>query len=680
MGRPIDGPGDRTAVGAAWPAAVLLAAVLTAAGPDRVRAGEVGVASTAAGPPGLPVAEAHPAAAAAAADAAPAGPVRTAASEPSAFRSFLSSLPLVGRFFGDPDDAPSRDGSRVAPHYALEVQAPEPIVRLVREHTLLGRWRQRPDYDPSQLPLFVRRAEEEVRGLLAAEGWFSPELRIESTAAGVRIVVTEGPRTRVAGTSLELSGEVRSEEHAALRERLAKDWRMPDGAAFRSEDWESAKRALLSQLGDAGFLRARIEDSEALVAQDRAIASLRLSVDSGTRLRFGNVDVGGLQRYPASVVEGLVPFTPGEPYDARRLFELQTRLNGAGWFSTVNVRPDTLALDRDAGLQQVPIRVDVVERQSKRWTLGGGYDTDRGFNVLAGWEHRNVAGLGIQTFNGIELDLERQLAFTTWETPQDVHGHRWQFGARGEHRDIRNDLVDAASLFVSNNRRRGDIETAVSLQWQYERQSVVLSPAEELLYANRAMVLGYSWTQRRLDSPLFPTEGYVLSGQLSGASASLGSMRSFVRAYAFGYALVPLVTRTDGAEWGRLAFRGEVGSVFADAAQGIPSANLFRTGGARSVRGYGSQSLGVQVGEATLAGRFLTVLSAEYQYPVTRDIALAAFYDWGDAADRRTELKPVAGYGLGVRWRTPVGPLNFDVAYGEAVREYRLHFSIGVVF
>lgn len=612
----------------------------------------------------------------------PAGtpPAATPSTEPSAVRSFLSKLPLVGRFFGDPDDAPSRDGSRVAPHYALDVEAPEAIVRLVREHTLLGRWRQRPDYDPSQLPLFVRRADEEVRSLLAAEGWFSPDVKIETHPGGVRIVVAEGPRTRVAGTTLSLSGDVLRPEHGALRERLERDWRLGDGAAFRSADWESAKRALLSQLGDAGFLRAWIADSEALVEQDRASASLRVQVDSGPRLHFGDVDIGGLQRYPASVIEGLVPFTPGDPYDARRLFELQTRLNGAGWFSTVNVRPDTLALERDADLDQVPIRVDVAERPSKRWTLGGGYDTDRGFNVLAGWEHRNVAGLGIQTFNGVELDLERQLAFTTWETPQDTTGYRWQFGARAEHRDIRNDLVDAASLFVSNNRRRGDIETAISLQWQFETQNVVLSPVEEWVYSNRALVLGYSWTQRRLDSPLFPTEGYVLSGQLSGASESLGSMRSFVRAYAFGYALVPLTTRVDGVEWGRLALRGEIGGVFADSNLGIPSANLFRTGGARSVRGYGSQSLGVSVGEATLAGRFLTVLSAEYQYPITRDIALATFYDWGDAADRRTDLKPVAGYGVGVRWRTPVGPLNFDVAYGEAVSEFRLHFSIGVVF
>jgi translocation and assembly module TamA len=114
--------------------------------------------------------------------------------------------------------------------------------------------------------------------------------------------------------------------------------------------------------------------------------------------------------------------------------------------------------------------------------------------------------------------------------------------------------------------------------------------------------------------------------------------------------------------------------------EGIPSANLFRTGGARSIRGYASQGLGVPLGEAVVGGRALFATSVEYQHLLGRDVALAAFWDYGNAADTWKDLNPVSGVGVGVRWRTPVGPLNLDVAYGEAVREWRLHFSIGVVY
>jgi translocation and assembly module TamA len=35
---------------------------------------------------------------------------------------------------------------------------------------------------------------------------------------------------------------------------------------------------------------------------------------------------------------------------------------------------------------------------------------------------------------------------------------------------------------------------------------------------------------------------------------------------------------------------------------------------------------------------------------------------------------------VGARWRSPVGPINVDLAYGHAVRKARLHFSLGFTF
>jgi translocation and assembly module TamA len=131
---------------------------------------------------------------------------------------------------------------------------------------------------------------------------------------------------------------------------------------------------------------------------------------------------------------------------------------------------------------------------------------------------------------------------------------------------------------------------------------------------------------------------------------------------------------------GRVVLRGEAGAVMAEAREGIPSQNLFRTGGVRSVRGYGSQSLGTRIGQAVVGARYLLVASAEYQYPLWENLYLATFYDRGNAMDRASDFRTVAGYGVGLRWRTPVGPLNADVAYGEADRRVRFHLSLGVVF
>jgi translocation and assembly module TamA len=75
--------------------------------------------------------------------------------------------------------------------------------------------------------------------------------------------------------------------------------------------------------------------------------------------------------------------------------------------------------------------------------------------------------------------------------------------------------------------------------------------------------------------------------------------------------------------------------------------------------------------------------SAEIARPISENrpaLWWAAFVDAGNAANAWNELTPAVGYGLGLRWRSPVGPLRLDLAYGQEVRKVRLHLSVGIAF
>ena len=190
----------------------------------------------------------------------------------------------------------------------------------------------------------------------------------------------------------------------------------------------------------------------------------------------------------------------------------------------------------------------------------------------------------------------------------------------------------------------------------------------------KALTLNYIWTYRNVNNPMFPTHGYVFSAQLGGATRALLSDQDFVRGYTRAVYYLPVGQR-DG-----LILRGELGGVLATSRNGIPSDFLFRTGGDQSVRGYSYLSLGVKQGNASVGGRYLAVGSVEYDHWLTERWGAAVFYDVGDAADSIPDLHLVQGYGIGARWKSPVGPLNLDLAYGQAVHAVRLHFSIGVSF
>jgi translocation and assembly module TamA len=84
-----------------------------------------------------------------------------------------------------------------------------------------------------------------------------------------------------------------------------------------------------------------------------------------------------------------------------------------------------------------------------------------------------------------------------------------------------------------------------------------------------------------------------------------------------------------------------------------------------------------------VSGRKMITTSLEIARPISPkrpSIWWAAFIDAGNAADHWSDFEPALGYGVGLRWRSPVGPLRIDVAYGEELKEARVHFSVGIAF
>jgi translocation and assembly module TamA len=130
----------------------------------------------------------------------------------------------------------------------------------------------------------------------------------------------------------------------------------------------------------------------------------------------------------------------------------------------------------------------------------------------------------------------------------------------------------------------------------------------------------------------------------------------------------------------QLILRAEVGTTFAPSREGIPEDFLFRAGGTRSVRGYAYQSLGPRDGDAVVGGRYLATATAEYVRWFSRSWGGALFYDVGDAADARGDLRANRSYGLGARMLTPAGPLALDLAYAERDKKVRASFSVSVAF
>jgi translocation and assembly module TamA len=553
----------------------------------------------------------------------------------------------------------------------VEVEAPDEIKALLTQHLETARAARLGEaLDEAEVARLRDLSEGTARELLATEGYFSPQIESTLARAGddwvLRYAVTPGPRTRVRALKIQFEGALTDPEQARLRTRTERSFTLQPGMPFRQADWDTAKVALLRPLLAGRYPAARIASSEARVDPAVQAADLTLTVDSGPSFFYGPLVIRGYRRYPESIIRNLNPAKPGKPVRQQDLVDYQVALETSGYFAQATVR-----VDPDPALAAaVPIQVEVVERPEKLFSVGTGYSTDTGARVQASWMHRDILDRGLRLKFDARLETAQQTGGVELAWPRNAKGYENSVGALRKQEDIEGQETRTNVLGAKRSRTRGQIESTLSLQYQNEEQEI----GDVVNARNQALTANYAWTQRAVGRAFYPRRGYVLTLQGGGALEALLSDTTFARLYGRH------THYFRAGDNGRLILRGELGSVLAQTRDGIPTDFLFRAGGDNSVRGYAYQSLGRTLEGGVASVRYLATGSAEYNYFFEGNWGMAVFVDAGDAADSPAALSPVYGVGVGARYRSPVGPVNLDLAYGEATEEFRLHFSLGVSF
>lgn len=548
---------------------------------------------------------------------------------------------------------------------AVDVDAPQPARGVVTR--ALNNWEgPAPPRDAFGTQRVVSEARRIVTDALATEGWFSPDVRIEDDGRRVRIAIVPGVRTVVSDVEIEFRGAVTDEAGRARREALRDAWGLKRGEPFRQDDWNEAKRRLLNELLAQDFASAQLADSRAEIDADAARARLRVVVDSGPRFTFGSLQIEGLNEYDRTLIERYARIRPGDPYRADALLTLQSALQNTPYFASV-----TVDVDRNpAYAQGVPVVVRVTETLPKRVGFGLGYSTNTGARGEVTYSNANFARRAWGLDSGVRVEQLRQLGFATLRLPPNRNDSRDSFTLLAERSDIQNLTLRRIEASAARALVRGATENRWSLNMQREWRAVPGAPER----AFKALTANWSWTWRGVDNIVDPRRGLLVNFQVGGGARALLSDQNFVR--AFVRAQHYWTVRNKDV----FSVRAIVGSTFAPSREGIPQTFLFRTGGTTTVRGYAFESLGVREAGAVVGGRYTAVLGAEYVNWLTERWGAAAFVDAGNAVDRASDLRPVLGYGAGVRFRSPVGPLALDIAYGQDVRKVRAHVAIAVAF
>lgn len=401
------------------------------------------------------------------------------------------------------------------------------------------------------------------------------------------------------------------------------------------------------------------------------------------------IRIRGNTKSKDAVIRRELRITPGEPFDGAKLQRSKERLYNLGYFEEIgyDIAPGSAPNRKD-------LVVTVKETKTGEFSLGAGYSSVDQFVAFIEIIQKNFDLFNPPSFTGggqqFKLRAETGTVRENYElrfTEPWLFGRALSFGF---------DMYRLTRTFDDYDAQRqgGDVRfwkdfteyTRADLMYKLEDIKVfdIVSGASQDVRdeagTNTVSMVTLGVTRDTRDNIFSPRKGMVLNGVAEYAGGTLGGNKDFYKltgqAAAYFTYLRGLVLE--------LKLRAGVAEEFDDTVN-VPLYERFYVGGASTIRGYAERLVGPIKAAEPVGGKTMLIGNIEFTFPVAELIRGAVFYDignvWSDS--HNFDLGDLrAGIGVGVRVKTPIGPLKLDWGYAldrEDIdeRSWQVHFSIG---
>jgi outer membrane translocation and assembly module TamA len=514
----------------------------------------------------------------------------------------------------------------------------------------------------------------------------------EGCEVAIHLTVEEGEPVIVEEITVDGIGRLPADVQADIRETSE----LVVGERFDEALYDRDKDRIAEVMANASYALAEV-DGRIEIDPEARTAKVRISVTPGPPSVFGNITVEGHEGedLPADTIAAAALIDYGDPFSKDAIGEAQRAIYALGAFSTVEVVPEIPEEPPQQVPAVIPLTVRIVPGRLFRFGVGAGVqvgnfefqelDTNESapqwdVHLLGVLEWRNFLG-GLRRFRieerpryifnkpfpqtgqprpGNDLRVEfRQPAFFEPRTTL-VIGARWDLGPDPFRAYFRHDIT--ASIGPERYFFDGRLLLALHLN---ENVFIPRDTGAQIPSAYDVMFFDQVVRLDLRDNPRDPRYGAYFGIGVHEAGYFLPAGWDYIRVTpeARGYVPLPLGMV--------LAGRFAIGAMFItgvnDQTLDVTSQELgperyrLRGGGANSNRGY----LPGDLGDSNVGGLRRWEGSLELRVPITVNFGTVLFADVGDVHAGETFRFDYAhlSVGLGLRYRTIVGPLRFDVAY-----------------
>jgi len=542
------------------------------------------------------------------------------------------------------------------------------------------------NYDPDR----VTYDRELLRKFYLSQGY--ADFRVVSAVAeltpaqdGFLITFTIDEGTRYRFGKIAIESEFKDVSHAELRAAVP----AIEGDWYNADLVEKAISNITDTLGNHGYAFVTITPHITRDAAHHKI-DVSFSIKEGPHVFVERIDISGNVRTLDRVIRREFRLVEGDAFNSTRLQRSEQRVKNLGFFKKVDVTnkpgsaPDKTVLD-----------VRVEEQSTGEFSVGVGYSTAEGPLANIGVRERNLLG------TGNDLRINTLVAFLTQQA--DLSFTEPYFLDRN--------LAAGFDLFAMNNDFQSfaqynqfsyggvlrvgyqiteDLRQTLRYTLRSDDINHILSTASPYILGDQ----GQRWTSAvgqtllfdRRDNRLQPTSGYFasLSNDLAGVGFNTRYIRSVVKA---GY-YYPVY-----ADW-ILSLTGEGGNI-TGLGQRVRLEDRFFVGG-DNLRGFQIGGVGPHdrtTDDSLGANNYYTgTLNLDYPLGLPEELGVRGhtFVDFGSAW--RVDLKQIPGHpigdsaairispGFGIAWKSPLGPINIDLAYAVKKEPFDHRQTIWVSF
>jgi outer membrane protein insertion porin family len=509
----------------------------------------------------------------------------------------------------------------------------------------------------------------------------------------VTIGITEGEKYRIG--EIGFKGEL-LDPAADLRKKLKSE----PGEVFNRSILRTDIGTLTDVYGDKGYAFATI-NPQTRMDNEKKIIDMTFDIEKGELVSIERINIAGNPKTRDKVIRREMRITESGLYSATGMKRSKQNLMNLGFFEEANI-----ATAKGSAGNKLNVNVDVKEKPTGTFSIGGGYSSLDGFIGQGSVQQANFLGLGLKANLSASIGGKSK-TYALGLTDPYFMDTKWTLGG---------DIYRSERIYTDYTRRLTGADVkggypindfiGTFMMYKYEIKDLFLpSTAYQTLHdadVNGVYPLGTtttssiysSITHNSTDYRLDPSTGMINS--FSAEYAGLGGDNKFARFITDHTYFHPLYKKLVASTKLTLGYIQEVGPP-------VPIDEKFYLGGIYSLRGYKARSVaplksqlvkdisGNQAIEQIYLGGDKEVIgNVEITFPLLSEVGLKGvmFFDYGNSFNDKTTVfdTMLMSYGFGVRWASPIGPLRLE--YGIPINPRniidsssgRLEFSIGTMF